>query len=77
MINKGKVLSINRIKNVNFFAKNKYLFYICAVYYAGSIALAGQTDAHVPQETHFVVSITHLPSASILIAPIGHAAMQE
>ena len=46
-------------------------------YCAGEIAETGQTDAHVPHETHFAGSITHLPSAPTLIAIIGHAAMQE
>jgi len=41
------------------------------LFYSGFIALTGHIDAHVPHETHFAGSITHLPSASVDIAPIG------
>ena len=46
-------------------------------YCAGAIADTGQTDAHVPQDTHFCGSITHLPSESTLIAAIGQVAIHE
>ncbi len=38
---------------------------------SGPIALTGHTAAHVPHEIHFDASITHFPSAPILIAPTG------
>ena len=44
-----------------------FVFY-CA---SGPIAETGQTAAQVPHEIHFCGSITHLPSAPILIAPTG------
>ena len=45
-------------------------------FYSCAIALTGQIDAHVPQEIHLLVSITHLPSAPTDIAPTGHMPIQ-
>lgn len=52
-----------------------FLFIYCKCYapISGAIAFTGQIAAHVPQEIHFVGSITHLPSAPTDIAHTGHA----
>jgi hypothetical protein len=52
------------------------LFYSFATYKSGSIAAAGQIDAHVPQPIHFVLSILHLPPSPSTIAIAGHTAIQ-
>lgn len=35
MINKGKVISLKSVKNINFFSKNKHLLLICCVFLIG------------------------------------------
>lgn len=37
MINKGKVLSLRKISNANFFSQNKFIFLMCAVFIAGAL----------------------------------------
>ncbi|MBR3144731.1 MAG: hypothetical protein IKF53_02425 [Clostridia bacterium] len=38
MINKGKVISVKSIKNINFFSKNRYLLILCFLYFIGVIS---------------------------------------
>lgn len=61
------------IKNGGVAPQSVQVIYYCA----GAIAETGQMDAHVPHDTHFVGSITHLPSGPTLIAATGHMPMHE
>lgn len=60
-------LSPQQIKRQNKKSPTGDFFYILS----GPIAPTGHTAAHVPHEIHFDASITHLPSAPMLIAPTG------
>ena len=42
----------------------------------GAIAPIGHTDAHVPHEMHFDLSIVYFPSEPGAIAPTGHIPAQ-
>jgi hypothetical protein len=42
----------------------------------GAIAPIGHTDAHVPHEMHFDLSIAYFPSEPGAIAPTGHIPAQ-
>ena len=50
--------------------------WFCYASWLGVIAPIGHTDAHVPHEMHFDLSIANFPSGPTAIAPTGHIPAQ-